>query len=327
MPRIGHSEVMNLIATAERLESDLDLTAHVHARDLASGAQVGLRCDDPVVSASVFKIPVLVEVCSQIATGQRGATDRITLEPGHFPTLGPTGYSVTSDAVSLSLRDLYLSMMTVSDNRATDVVMDLVGRERINARMLDLGLPGTVLERDCAGLFAQMRDDLRHDLRDDLRDASGKASGDTDLPGDASDEPVRDEELAALLTSDAIVRARVLDANRTNRTTPAEATALLARIWTDDGLDPAATAEMRRILGLQVWPHRLRSGFPDEVRTSGKTGTLPSVRNEVGVVEYPDGGRYAVAVFLRTASAASVFPDADRAIGTLAAAAVAELRG
>lgn len=72
---------------------------------------------------------------------------------------------------------------------------------------------------------------------------------------------------------------------------------MLQLIWDDAAAPAEACAEARRVLGLQVWPHRLASGFADldEVRTSGKTGTLvPTIRNEVGVVEYPDGGRYAV---------------------------------
>jgi len=288
--------------TANELQDRLDLTAYVHAVDLATGAEVGLRADDSVVAASVFKVPVLVEVCRQVAAGEHAATDRIDLPTEAFAVLGPTGLSVTSDAVSLSLRDLYLSMMSVSDNRATDVVMDLVGRDRINATMVELGLPGTVLEGDCGHLFTQLHEDL------------GLGPEETLTESDA-------------MLSQAVLGTRPLDPDRSNRTTPSETTRLLSRVWTDDGIPAAACAEARRVLGLQVWPHRLRSGFSDGVTVSGKTGTLASVRNEVGVVEFSDGGRYAVAVFLRMARPAGVAPDVDRSIGTLGAAAVAELRG
>ncbi|MYZ41175.1 serine hydrolase, partial [Streptomyces sp. SID4917] len=81
---------------------------------------------------------------------------------------------------------------------------------------------------------------------------------------------------------------------------------LLGLVWRDEAAPAAACADVRRWLEFQVWPHRLRSGFPDGVKVSGKTGTLPSVRNEIGVVEYPDGGRYAVAVFTRAVDARSV---------------------
>ncbi len=54
----------------------------------------------------------------------------------------------------------------------------------------------------------------------------------------------------------------------------------------------------------QIWPHRLSSGFPPGVRIAAKTGTLPTWRNEAGVVTYPDGRQHAVAVFTRAASLA-----------------------
>jgi beta-lactamase class A len=75
-----------------------------------------------------------------------------------------------------------------------------------------------------------------------------------------------------------------------------------------------------------VWPHRLRSGFGDEVTVAAKTGTLPGIRNEAGVVTYPDDGRYAVAVFTRARTYAWQQPNIDAAIGTAARLAVEHLR-
>jgi beta-lactamase class A len=84
---------------------------------------------------------------------------------------------------------------------------------------------------------------------------------------------------------------------------------------------------MRRILSNQVWPHRLASGFPEDVvSTAGKTGTLVTVRNEAGVVTYPDGKRYAVAIFTRSHKIRSKNPGADAVIGAAARAAVTHLR-
>ncbi len=110
-------------------------------------------------------------------------------------------------------------------------------------------------------------------------------------------------------------------------TTPREMTGLLAAIWSDTAAGAAACAEMRRVMRLQVWPHRLASGFPDDtVRVAGKTGTLPRIRNEVGVVEYADGGRYAAAIFTTTDSTASTLPHVDAAIGAAARIGVDALR-
>jgi beta-lactamase class A len=72
---------------------------------------------------------------------------------------------------------------------------------------------------------------------------------------------------------------------------------------------------------------RLASGFPfDDVAVSGKTGSLPTLRSEIGVVEYPDGGRYAVAVFTRSFGTAHNQPRADAAIGSAARIAIDHLR-
>ena len=71
---------------------------------------------------------------------------------------------------------------------------------------------------------------------------------------------------------------------------------------------------------------RLASGFSDAVTVAGKTGTIPFVRNEAGVVTYPDGRRYAVAVFTRSDSLAERNPAIDAAIGTSARLAVEGLR-
>jgi beta-lactamase class A len=77
---------------------------------------------------------------------------------------------------------------------------------------------------------------------------------------------------------------------------------------------------------LQVWPHRLSSAFGDGFQLGAKTGTLPTIRNEAGVVEHPDGRRYAVAVFTRAASATRHQPAADASIGTAARIAIEHLR-
>ena len=128
-------------------------------------------------------------------------------------------------------------------------------------------------------------------------------------------------------TPDNLPQWESLDPERTTRSTPRDITRLLRLIWTDQAAPADACAEVRRIMALQVWPHRLTSGFPAGVTLAAKTGTLPGIRNEAGVVTYPDGGQYAVAVFTR---AFDIHQDRqpliDAAIGRSAYLAVEELR-
>ncbi|WP_086839373.1 serine hydrolase [Amycolatopsis kentuckyensis] len=114
---------------------------------------------------------------------------------------------------------------------------------------------------------------------------------------------------------------RALDPLRTSATTPREMTTLLAAIWADD-----AGAPVREWMAAQVSWHRLTAGFPPEVAVAGKTGTMPGIRNEIGVATYPDGAAYALAVFTAGGAETLRRPDIDRAIGDAARAAVDQLR-
>lgn len=291
------------VISAVRLASEqVGADVFAHAIDVDGGDQIGVRVDDPVVTASVFKVPVLTEYVRQVSSGELDPSRRLLISAAHV-TPGDTGLSVFCDDADWSLRDVATSMITVSDNAATDILIDLVGLERVNATMAELGLPGTVLLGDCSTLFATMV-------------AEYGASGIDEVDRLMHAHPDRIPALTVSIPE------------QTNRSTARECTALLRLLWTDAAADADACAEARRILGLQVWSHRLGSGFPsDDVKISGKTGTLGVVRNEVGVVELPDGRRYAVAVFLRTHRFGYRQPAADALIGQVARMLVDQLGG
>ncbi|MDX6742995.1 serine hydrolase [Actinocorallia sp. A-T 12471] len=272
----------------------------LHALDLDSGAQLGVGAEEPVVLASVFKVPLLVAFFRRAAAGALDPREQVTLPPASR-IAGPTGTSVLLDDVRMSLRDLACLMITVSDNTAAEAVLDRVGLPAVNRALAELGLTRTRVVAGARELHASM-----------LADAG---------VADAADLWARIGEPGMT------ARLSALDPARATRGTPRDMTALLAAIWRDEAAPPESCALMRRMLGLQVWPHRLASGFPyDDVLVSGKTGTLPTLRNEIGVVEYPDGGRYAVAVFTRSRSTAATLPRADAVIGTTARLAIHSLR-
>ncbi|WP_243725546.1 serine hydrolase [Actinomadura rubrisoli] len=279
---------------------DAGVTGHLHAVDVDTGREVAVRAEEPVVLASVFKVPLLVAFHRQAAAGTLDPTERVTLRP-QDRTSGPTGLSALLDEVAMSLRDLACLMITVSDNASADALLERVGLDAVNATAAALGLPGTVVEGGGRDLFDVL-----------LADAGAASLG---------------EVWARLDEPGMLGRLRALDPALTSRSTPRDMTRLLGLIWRDEAAPPPECAAMRRLFGLQVWPHRLSSGFPfDDVVVSGKTGTLPTIRNEVGVVEYPDGGRYAVAVFTRSPLPVAVLPEADAVIGAAARLAVESLR-
>jgi beta-lactamase class A len=304
----GVSTVLSGLAGAVAAEGDAaGVRILLHARDIATGAEVGVDADAPVVLASVFKVPVAIELARQFESGRLDPTMRVRV-PATGRTTGGTGLSALVDEVELSLRDLAQLMISVSDNAATDIVMQHVGIDAVNGTLRALGLQRTVVDRDCATLLGRLVEDLQLSDAERARLQSG------------------DEAVLSEVAPERWQRCRDLQPASTNASTPREMTRLLELIWKDEAGPPDACALVRRIMGQQVWPHRLRAGFPGSVKTSGKTGTLPFVRNEVGVVEYPDGGRYAVAVFTVAPSPSLQHPDADRVIGRAARLAVDALR-
>ncbi|MEU7886333.1 serine hydrolase [Microbispora bryophytorum] len=283
----------------ERVFRSAGVTGWLHAVDIDGGREVGLRADEPVVLASVFKVPLLLELHRQAERGLLDLTERVGV-PGADRTGGGTGLAAMLDDATLSLRDLAYLMMAVSDNTAADVLLARVGREAVNALLDGLGLTATRVVHNCREMLTSLWVDAG------VADQSAVTQACTD--------------------PEVVARLRALDPAWGNRSTPREMTRLLAAIWRDEAAGPASCAAIRRLMALQVWPHRLASGFPfDDVAVSGKTGTLPTLRNEVGVVEYPDGGRYAVAVFTRSLSTAQNQPRADAAIGAAARMAIDQL--
>lgn len=276
--------------------ADAGVTGRLHALDLDTGTELDWHGDEPVVTASVHKLPLLVALHEQAAAGTLDLTEQIDSRPAGRTT-GPTGLAAMQDPARLSLRDLAYLMMAVSDNAAADLLLARVGLDSVNRTTARLGLPHTLAQHS----FATMMDMIREDA------------------GPAGTQALADPHV--------IARMRALDPAHANRSTPRELTLLLAAIWNDTAGTAEHCAAMRRLMGLQVWPHRLASGFPfDDVHVAGKTGSLPTLRNEIGVVEYPDAGRYAVAVFTRTVRTAAILPAADAVIGTTARIAVDTLR-
>ncbi|MBW5423355.1 serine hydrolase [Streptomyces sp. BG9H] len=275
---------------------DAGATGWLHAVDIDSGAEIDAHADRTVVTASVHKLCLLLALHQQAEQGVLDLTERVECAPGGRAT-GPTGIAAMLDPVRISLRDAAYLMMAVSDNAAAEVLLEHIGLDAVNAATDRLGLTRTRAVHS----FAQMQATLRED--------AGPAGA------------------AALTDPHVIARLRALDPAATNHSTPRDMTRLLASVWRDEACGPEGCAAIRRLLGLQVWPHRMASGFPfDDVHVAGKTGTLPTVRNEVGVIEYPDGGRYAIAVFTRAANPAATLPAVDAVIGTTARIAVDALR-
>jgi beta-lactamase class A len=285
----------------EERAAEVGVQVRLHACQVDGDAAAGIGEHDPVVTASVFKVPVAVALADRVHRGELDLAQEFTVLPRTGPP-SPYGLATFRNPARLALDELALLMIGISDNVATDLVLATVGKPAVAELLSRLGLKVTAVPQNCKEILDGVRQDLALDYDDDERSLE-------DVP------------------LDRIRALRALQPEQTCRTTADEMTRLLGMVWRDEAAAAPACANVRRWLGLQVWPHRLSSGFPGaNVKISAKTGTLPTVRNEAGVVEYAGGGRYAVAVFTTAADAASRVPARDHFIGEAATMAVDYLR-
>ena len=261
--------------------------------------------DEPVVSASVFKVAVALEVFRQASAGKLDPAQRVRVNPADA-TPGPTGISVFADEAELSVRDLALLMLSVSDNAATDVLIGLVGLDNVNATLGELGLTGTVVPVTVAGELDWIGQDAGFAGYADL------------VRSGASLSP--EEERHAIGRA---LAGRAFDPYRTICTTARETAALLRLIWRDEAGPPDACAGVRRLMSLQVTRQRIALGFPRSgVRVAAKSGTLLGlIRNEAAAISYPER-QYTVAVFTRAHDQWAGEHEINAAIGQAAALAI-----
>jgi beta-lactamase class A len=275
---------------------------------------VDICADQLVVSASVVKVPIAVEVETQLADGRLDPRGRVILTAADRSP-GPVGFSLYQDDVDVSIRDLVVAMLTISDNPATDALLQIVGLDAVNERMTHLGLTSSVVvsgEREIVDSIGR-----------DAGLANWKALVEwSRQPRSAAEQHEMDRRIYTDSTA--------LLPERTTRTTARDMATLLRLIWTDQAGPAAACRRVRQLMGQQLTKHRLASAFRAPVRVSAKSGGLIGVvRNEIGVVEFPDGRGYAVAVFTQTpggAAAGGADAEVNRAIGAAAAEAIGSLR-
>ena len=104
------------------------------------------RDDVPFVAASVIKLPIMIEAFRQFEAGLLDPNETYALRPEH--KLPPCGVlTFLHDGLQVTLMDLVTLMIIVSDNTATNMVIDRVGMENVNRTLRELGATDTVLRR------------------------------------------------------------------------------------------------------------------------------------------------------------------------------------
>ena len=118
-------------------------TVAVGVKNLSTGETWYHKGDAVMPTASLIKVAVLVDAYMQADEGKLNLRDKITLRDADKVPGSGILTNHFSDGATFSLRDAIRLMVAVSDNTATNLVLDKVGIENVNKRMADWGLPET----------------------------------------------------------------------------------------------------------------------------------------------------------------------------------------
>jgi len=155
-PSNGKQKVLwqKLESSIQEVDQRLDGVVGVAIEDLATGDHYFLHEDEVFAQASSIKITVLANLYLQAEQGKLKLTDLYTVQSSD---LVPDSYimnGLTPGVTRVTLRDLATMMVAVSDNSATNVLIDRVGMANVNTMLNSLGLTHTRLRRKMMDLEA-----------------------------------------------------------------------------------------------------------------------------------------------------------------------------
>lgn len=136
-----------LQATITEVDHNLDGVLGVAILDLTSGQTFLLHGDEVFPQASSIKVAVLADLYRQAQDGKLKLTDLYTVQASDMVPDSYIMLGLTPGITRVTNRDLATMMVAVSDNSATNVLIDRLGMDRVNGLMDQLGLPHTRLRR------------------------------------------------------------------------------------------------------------------------------------------------------------------------------------
>jgi beta-lactamase class A len=105
-------------------------------------------------AASTVKVPLMIEIYRQIDRGQRALDDRYQLREDDRAN-GSGVLLELHEGIELTIRDLVYLMISISDNTATNILIDMAGMAEVNATMASLGMTASSLGRKMKGRPAE----------------------------------------------------------------------------------------------------------------------------------------------------------------------------
>jgi beta-lactamase class A len=253
-------------------------TMGVAVRDISTGQTISINGDRLFPMASAFKIPILVEVFRQAEAKKFSLDDHVQLADSDR-TLGSGVLTLMSPGLSPTIKDLATLMIILSDNQATDILLNKVGAENVTATMRSLGLKNIRVDRTT---FEMIRDYLA------LMDTSAAGKSNEQLMNRPRLDTATPERVAQADAAFAKIEKDVAS--------PLDMARLLEKIVKGEAASEASCRQMMTILNRQQFNQRLPRYLPEGTGFAHKPGTIGSTTNDAGVM-FVRGNPIALVVF------------------------------
>ncbi|MBM3934472.1 MAG: serine hydrolase [SAR202 cluster bacterium] len=247
----------------------------VAAKHLVTGKEFRYQADDIYFTASTLKVPVLVELYRQASEGKIDLAKRITLED-RLRVPGSGVMRELDNGLSLTVKDAAMLMIIVSDNTATDIVYNLVGRDNLNATMQRLGLTKTKTPMSTRELLFNMVGEKKVDDSTESfwRVHEKQIKWDVDKDCDALNE------------------------ERSDVSSPSDMIRLLEMVYRNEIMPEEYSQGVIETLKRQKLKTVIPAYLPKGTVHAHKTGGVWSVRCDVGIVWGPNGP-YTIALMVK----------------------------
>ena len=118
----------------------------IYFKDLTTGEHFGYNEQEPMCAASVIKLTVMAELFRQVEAGQVSREQKLVVaDENRVPICGVL--TLMHSGMEVTPMDLCWLMITISDNMATNMLIDLLGVDNIQENIRRLGLEGVSISR------------------------------------------------------------------------------------------------------------------------------------------------------------------------------------
>src|SRR5437899_12813138 len=146
-----------LRARIGKMPGDMPDSVSLYAKNLDTGAAAGIHDSDPVRTASTIKLPIMLAVFDAVARGQAKWTEPLTVTAAEKVSGSGILGSEISDGVRLPLADVVHLMIVLSDNTATNMILERFSADAVNAYLDKIGIRTTRALRKIRGDGNQLR--------------------------------------------------------------------------------------------------------------------------------------------------------------------------